>query len=384
MKRWLCVFLLGVAGFMALGAIEASAEEIVIGNLQDISGPTSVWGNAVTRGAEMAVDRLNEAGGFKGVALKLVTMDTKANVQEAIKAYNSLVSLGAVAVVGPPVSNIGLALAPIAERSGVPVVGSFIDPRVTVKPDGKPQPFMFLMQPSSVQYAQIMAGYAVHILELKKIGVLYDQSNAFAVSLVKPFMEYARDNGAEIVAEEVYAKGDKDYKTQLNKIRTSGAEALYFPNYIQDNVLMAKQKQQLGLDIPVIGALDFAPPFASLVADEGATNNIYFANNFSATEPQLQEIWRAYVEKYKEDPVNKVFLGYDKILLLFDAMRRSEGSSPAQIREGLEKVEGLQGSTGVLTLSPETHQPKGLSMVMYKIVNGQYQELGRYTPEAKN
>ena len=34
----------------------SAPKEIVIGNLQDISGPTSVWGNAVTRGAEIAID----------------------------------------------------------------------------------------------------------------------------------------------------------------------------------------------------------------------------------------------------------------------------------------------------------------------------------------
>ena len=100
----------------------ATAKEILIGNMQDISGPTSVWGNAVTRGAEIAVEKINAAGGIDGVMLRLVTMDTKANVQEAIKGYNSLVSSGVIAVVGPPVSNIGLAVAPLANKAGVPVV----------------------------------------------------------------------------------------------------------------------------------------------------------------------------------------------------------------------------------------------------------------------
>ncbi len=359
----------------------SAPKEIVIGNLQDISGPTSVWGNAVTRGAEIAIEKINAAGGVDGAMLKLVTLDTKANVQEAIKAYNSLVSSQAVAVVGPPVSNIGLALAPIANKAGVPLVGSFIDPRVTVGEDGKAQPAMFLMQPSSIQYSEIMAGYTVEKLGLKKVGVLYDQSNAFAVSLLKPYVEYVKKAGGRIVSEQIYTKGDKDYKTQLAKIKEAGADCLYFPNYIQDAVLAMKQRKQIGMNIPVIGGLDFAPPFASLVNDPEAADDIYLANNFSEKEPQLTEVWKIYRAKYNEDPVNKVFLGYDKILLIREGMKLGGGTTSAQIIAGLNKVTNLQATTGVLTISPKTHQPTGLSMVMYKIEKGKYVELGRYVPE---
>ena len=359
----------------------SAPKEIVIGNLQDISGPTSVWGNAVTRGAEIAIEKINAAGGVDGAMLKLITLDTKANVQEAIKAYNSLVSSQAVAVVGPPVSNIGLALAPIANKAGVPLVGSFIDPRVTVGEDGKAQHAMFLMQPSSIQYSEIMAGYTVEKLGLKKVGVLYDQSNAFAVSLLKPYVEYVKKAGGQIVSEQIYTKGDKDYKTQLTKIKEAGADCLYFPNYIQDAVLAMKQRKQIGLNIPVIGGLDFAPPFASLVNDPEAADDIYLANNFSEKEPQLSDVWKTYKAKFNEDPVNKVFLGYDKILLIREGMKRGGGTASAQIIAGLNKVANLQGTTGVLTISPETHQPTGLSMVMYKIEKGKYVELGRYVPE---
>ena len=378
-RKWLfcAVLVVLLAGLTGM----AAAKELLIGNMQDISGPTSVWGNAVTRGAEIAIEKINAAGGIDGAMLKLVTMDTKANVQEAIKGYNSLVSSGVVAVVGPPVSNIGLALGPIANKAGVPVVGSFIDPRVTVGEDGKPHAAMFLMQPSSIQYSEIMASYTIDVLGLKKVGVLYDQSNAFAVSLMKPYVDYIKAAGGEIVSEQVYTKGDKDFKTQLLKIKDAGADCLYFPNYIQDAVLAMNQRKQVGLDVPVIGGLDFAPPFASLVNDPEATNDIYLANNFSETEPQLKEVWEIYKTKYGEDPVNKVFLGYDKVLLIREAMKLGGGTSAAQVMAGLSQVKELQGTTGVLTISPETHQPVGLSMVMYKIEKGKYVELGRYVPE---
>jgi branched-chain amino acid transport system substrate-binding protein len=360
-----------------------SAGEIVLGNLQDLSGPTSVLGNAVTRGAELAVEKVNAAGGFKGDKVKLVTVDTKGNVQEAIKAFNRLIDHdNAIAVLGPPVSNIGLAIAPMANEKKIPVVGSFIDPRVTVQENGEAQPAMFLIQPTSVQYAEIIASYALEKLGYKKFAVLYDQSNAFAVSMLKPFKAYIEKRGGTVVAEETYTKSDKDYRAQLNKIKSANADVLYIPNYTQDLVITVKQAKQIGLNLPMVSGLDAAPPFATLVGDPEAANNIYFANNFSDKEPQLTEVRNAYRAKFNEDPINKAYLGYDKVTVILKAIELGGGASGPQIIAGLSKIKDVQGTTGVITLSAKTHQPIGLSMVMYKIDNGKYQEIGRYVPES--
>jgi branched-chain amino acid transport system substrate-binding protein len=362
-------------------AMGAPAKEIIIGNLQDLSGPTSVWGNAVTRGAELAAEKINGEGGINGARIKLINLDTKGDVQEAIKAFNRLVDQEkAVAVIGPPISNIGIGLAPVADAKKVAFVGSFADPRATVGEDGKVHPSMFLVQPSTVQYGEIMASYAVEKLGLKKIAILYDQSNAYAVSLVGPFKKYAESVGAKIVDEEVYGKTDKDYRTQLSKIKNSGADCVFAPNYIQGLVITAKQAKQLGLTQPFVGALDYAAPFASLVNDPEAANNIYFANNYSDSEPQLTAVRNAYRAKYNEDPINKVYLGYDKMLVVVEGIKKGGAATPDKILEGLNKVSGLQGTTGVLTISPKTHQPVGLSMVMYHLDHGVYKDLGRYIP----
>lgn len=380
-KRGILTRALGLA--FALWAGQVAAGEIVLGNLQDLSGPTSVLGNAVTRGAEVAVEKINAAGGVKGDKIRMVTVDTKGNVQEAIKAFTRLLDHEkAVAVLGPPVSNIGLAIAPIANEKKIPVLGSFIDPRVTVQENGEPQPAMFLIQPTSVQYAEIIASYANEKLGFKKFAVLYDQSNAFAVSMLKPFKAYIEKRGATVVAEETFTKADKDYRAQLNKIKASGADVLYVPNYTQDLVITVKQAKQIGLNLPMVSGLDAAPPFATLVGDPEAANNIYFANNFSDSEPQLAEVRNAYRAKFNEDPINKAYLGYDKVVLISKAVELGGGASGPQIIDGLTKIKGVQGSTGVLTLSPKTHQPVGLSMVMYKIENGKYREIGRYVPDS--
>ena len=62
-RALLAIAVLGLIAVMMIGCDSGpgAATEIVIGNLQDLSGPTSVWGNAVTRGADLAAAKINAA-----------------------------------------------------------------------------------------------------------------------------------------------------------------------------------------------------------------------------------------------------------------------------------------------------------------------------------
>ncbi|MFP4409301.1 MAG: ABC transporter substrate-binding protein [Spirochaetaceae bacterium] len=382
MKRLALLVLLLLPLTLAFGSGQTEeSDTITIGGILDLSGPTSVWGNAVANGAELAVDQINADGGIGGRQLELKVYDVKLSPQEAISAYNRLVDQDrATAVVGPPISNIGLSIAPVTESKGVPVVGSFIDPRATTKENGEPWQNMFLMQPSSVQYSEIIADFALQELDLENIAIMYDQSNAFSVSLVEPFRAYVNEQGGEVAIEVTYKAEDKDFRTQLSQIKQSGADGVYLPIYVQEAVLTLQQAQEVGLDIPIIGGLDFAPPFTSLLPDGELADGIYVANNYSESEPQLKDVREAYMEKFGEEPINKAYLGYDKVLIIADAIRRADSSDPQAVSEAIESTENLRATTGVITISDETHQPVGLSMVMYQIQDGEYEEIGRHVP----
>jgi branched-chain amino acid transport system substrate-binding protein len=384
MKRFAIALLLLVPlafGF-ASGQVEES-DTITIGVIQDLSGPTSVWGNAVANGARLAVETINAEGGVNGKELELKVYDVKLSPQEAITAYNRLVDQDrATAIVGPPISNIGLSIAPVAQNKGVPVVGSFIDPRATTQENGEPWKYMFLMQPSSVQYSQIIADFALEELGMESIAIMYDQSNAFSVSLVEPFRAYVTDHGGEVAIEVTYKAEDKDFRTQLSRIKQSGAEGVYLPIYVQEAVLTLQQAQEVGLDLPIIGGLDFAPPFTSLLPDPELADGIYVANNYSEREPQLVDVREAYMDMFGEEPINKAYLGYDKILIIADAIERAGSADPEAVAEALEETEELRATTGEITISEETHRPVGLSMVMYQIQDGEYEEVGRHVPES--
>ena len=60
--------------------------------------------------------------------------------------------------------------------------------------------------------------------------------------------------GLDVVADEAYTTdSNTDYSVQLAKIKKSGAELLFLPNYYSDNALILQQASEAGLDIKFFG-----------------------------------------------------------------------------------------------------------------------------------
>ena len=66
--------------------VEAPKGDILIGNLQDESGGMKALSSALTFAATMQIEKINAAGGINGRMLKLITYDTRSDVNEAINA----------------------------------------------------------------------------------------------------------------------------------------------------------------------------------------------------------------------------------------------------------------------------------------------------------
>lgn len=368
-------------GTPAATTAPAAQGDIVIGVLQDITGATSTLGKMIQDGAQWAADEINTAGGIKGRKIKLVTYDTKADVQEAINAFTRMVTTDkVVAVIGPPVANIGIAIAPISEKYDVPVLHFAIDDRASIKADGAAYKNMFLFQPSAMQQGDIMASYAVQEKGYKNFGIIFNQSNAYSVSLVDAFKKSAGALGAKIGAEVPYQPNDKDFKTMLSKLVAAKVDAIYAPNYTQELVLITQQARAIGYDGPIVAGLDACPPFPKLAGPE--SNGIIYINNITETEPQIQSIAKAYKEKKNSDATNKFFLGYDVMKVIAKTIGEV-GDKPTAIRDAVEKISGYQGLTGKITIDPKTHQTKGLEMVMHEIVNQEPKMLKRYAAPDK-
>ncbi len=364
---------------MLLAATSAfAADTINVGCLQDVTGPTSTLGQMVTAGAQWAVDEINAAGGIGGKQINLIVYDTKGDVTEAINAYTKAVSTDKVsAIVGPPVANIALAIAPESENNDVPVLGFSVNPASQVKEDGTPYKNMFAFQPTAPQQATIMAKYAMKN-GYNTFGVIYNEGNAYSKSLQAPFIDVVKAAGGTVDQVVTYTANDKDFKTLLQPIVNAGVDAMFVPNYTQELILVVQQARELGFEGAFICGLDACPPFNSLLGED--CDNIYFINNIDGTEANIVKMIEDVKAKTDIDATNKFFLGYD-VLNILKGIVEQVGTDPAAIGQAAANVTNYAGLTGNITIDPANHMPKGLEMVMFTYEGTTPKMLERYSAD---
>ena len=353
------VLVMAACGTSAPSGDTATAP-IKIGIFQDVTGPTSSSGLMVEAGVKWAVEEINAAGGINGVLVETITYDTKGNVDEAIAAYNRAVTVDNVsALVGPPVANIALAIGPMTEENDIPFVGLGIDPKCQVKEDGTPYKNMFCMQPSSIQMGTIMAKFALKN-DMTSIGIIYNEANAYSVTLRTAFSETAVAGGAEIVEDVPFTANDRDFKTLLAGMIDKNVDVIFAPNYPQELILIVQQARALGYEGKIIAAVDGSPPFADLLGED--CDDLYYINNYDQAAVAAMEA--EIKEKLNIVATNKFYLGYDiaNVLCMFFA---EVGNDPAAVSAKMETLSNYPGLTGNITINPATHMPTGLAMYIY-------------------
>lgn len=336
------------------------AKPVKIGILQDITGATSSLGKSVEQGAIAAIEEVNAAGGIDGAAIEYKTYDTKGDVTEAVNSYITAVTVDEVdLIIGPPVANIANAIKTTSEDYDVPVLGFALDPTCQLKEDGTPYKNMFCLQPSATTQGSIMAAFALKN-GLKSFGIIYNQENAYSVSLLNPFIDRLAEDSITIDEKLIvpYGAADTDYKTLLQPIVAAKVDGIYVPNYTAQLVAIATACKELGYEGKLVCGLDAAPNFNDIYGQD--CSNIYFINNIDIYEENTAAIIAEVGDGVSA--INKYFLGYDAIMLVKKCV---EDAGIENLATSVANAKDFKCLTGTLSMDPDTHMPDGMGMFMY-------------------
>jgi branched-chain amino acid transport system substrate-binding protein len=373
MKKSLsCALLLLSMVFVA--AMPAAAQETIkIGMYADLSAGSAQWGNDALKGAKLMVKEANAAGGVLGKKIELIAYDCKMSPTEGVKVYSRLAREDKVsAVYGSLISNIGLAVSPVAEQIKVPVVSRAMDERVTT-PDfkmedpenpGRVNPYCFLLQPSSYQQSYMIAGFAIDELNLNSFAMLYTPSNSYSFMLAKGFEYYVKKRGKKMLGGFDFQAGDADFKAQLTKIKALGPDGLYIPNYVPENANAAKQVRELGIKTTMIGNNSWFEPMDKVAG--AAADGAYFPLNVTRDDPTVKPFVDKYNKEFGELPRLHSFSGWDDLGFTIEAIRRAKSADPNVVRDTMAGMTKYEGIIGTINIDSKTHRPVGLKMSILK------------------
>jgi branched-chain amino acid transport system substrate-binding protein len=385
------LFLLFVLAALSLYGTSVMAAEgpIKIGIYADLSGGSAQWGNDAVKGSKLLIKEVNAGPGVLGRKVDLVIYDCKMSPTEGVKAYTRLVNEDRVcAVSGSLVSNIGLAVSPVAEKLKIPVVARCMDERVTT-PDfkmedpenpGRVNPYFFLIQPSSYQQSYMIAGYAIDELKMNSFAMLYTPSNSYSYMLAKGFEYYVKKRGKKMVGGFEFQAGDMDYKAQLTKIKALNPDGLYIPNYVPENANAAKQARELGLKTTFLGNNSWYEPMDKVAGS--AADGAYFPLNITRDDPSLKPFIDKYQKEYNELPRLHSFSGWDDVDFILNAIKKAQSTDPQKIRDAMATTTKFEGIIGTINIDPKSHRPIGLKMSILKFEQDQIKTvLLKYYPK---
>ncbi len=338
---------------------------ILIGGVAPVTGPAATFGKSTKQGYEMALEEWNAKGGVLGRTVKLIFEDDKADPTEAANAFSKLINENhVVAIVGSVTSSCSLAGAPIAQRNKVPMITpTSTNVKVTEQGD-----YIFRACFIDPFQGTVAAKFLYNNLKARKVGVIYDIGQDYNAGLAESFKKEFESLGGQIIAYEGYPDGTTDFNTQLTKILDGKPDAIYSPNYYNDDGLIAKQARSLGFNGPIVGGDGWDSPDLVKIGGD-AVNNCYFTNHFSkdSKEEIVQNFVKKYEDKYGEAPDALAALGYDGMNIMLTAIQNAGSTDGEAIKDALKNID-YQGVTGHIKFDENRNPIK--SAVILKIENG--------------
>lgn len=369
MKRACLVLALVFLG-IAAAPREPLAKDLKIGLITPLSGDVKTFGESVKNSFLIAVEEANAAGGVAGMKIAYVIQDDKNDATEAANVANLLVNQYRVkAIVGSVTSKTAIPVSDVIQAARIPTITpTATNPKVTVA-DGKRKDFMFRSCFIDPFQGMVMAKFSRETLTKQKAAVLYDASNDYSKGTAEVFRDGFRKLGGAVVAFEAYGKDDVDFSALITKVKASGADVLFLPDYYNKVGLIAKQAREWGLTAQLVGPDGWDSPDLVKVAGS-AIDGGYFSNHYSPDDDRPEVV--AWVKKYRERhgqvPDALGTLAYDGTKLLLEAVRRAGSDDPAKIRAALASIKDFHGVTGSFSLDRNGDAVKSAAIV--QIVGG--------------
>lgn len=313
-------------------------ESFKIGGVFPLSGDVAVYGVECKNGIDLAIEEINAAGGIGGKQIVLISEDDRGNPADSVNAFRKLTTRDGVdIVIGSLTSGCTIAMttlaqaekklqiAPAATAEAVTDAGNYIFRACFIDP-----------------FQGTVGGiFAAQNLNTKRAAVLYDVGNDYSVGLTENFVAAFTSNGGEVVAQESYSTGDRDFNAQLTKIRNANPDVVYLPDYYGTVALIARQMRAQGINTPIVGP-DGWDGLTGLdnVGDE--VMNGYYSNHYAvdSTEPAVQKFVSSFRTKYNKDPNAFAALGYDCIYMLRDAAAKAGATDATSLRDAMENTDG--------------------------------------------
>jgi branched-chain amino acid transport system substrate-binding protein len=311
--------IIGIAAALFAGAALAqtqgvSKNEIVIGSMQDLSGPIVAFSKQLKNGMEMRVEEINAQGGIHGRKLKLIVEDHGYDPKKAVLGAQKLVQRDKIfAMLGTIGTPTALASMPILFDKNVPHLFPLTAARQMYEPLHRLKysfaaPYFDQMR-AAVKYMVKNRGY-------KNVCTLY-QDDDFGLEVMQGAEAGLKELKMGLVEKTTYKRGATDFSSQIARMKNAGCDFVVLGTIIRETLGAIGTARKLGWGVEFMGS---SAAYTDLIHKLGgpAMNGFYAANTVNNPYPDdasrnVREWASRYKAKFNEDPAVFSAYGYTVI-----------------------------------------------------------------------
>ncbi len=353
----------------------AGAEETVtlkIAHIGPLTGAAAVYGTATSRGAKLAADEINAAGGK--YIVEMLDEDDTHDAEKAVYAYNTVMDQGAQMIIGTTTTTPCIAVGALAYEERVfMLTPSASSTQVT---EGKDNVYQVCFT-DPAQGAASAEYIAAHQLATK-VAVIYNNADAYSTGIYQTFEAKAAEVGLEIVSTTTFTNDTTDFTVQVSDAQSKGAELVFLPIYYTPAAQILTTANAMEYK-PVFFGVDGMDGILSIEGfDTALAEGVMLLTPFSADaqDDLTKNFVTKYQELYGEVPNQFAADAYDGVYALVAAAEKAgvqNGASAEDICDAMiaamQEIE-ITGVTGTMTWSANGEVSKTPTAVI--IENGVY------------
>lgn len=361
---------LGVLG------IAGSAETIKIAAIFGRTGDAQQYGIASYQGVNLAVEEINNQGGLLGRQVEVIELDNTSTALGSKIAALQAVKFNVTAVIGAAWSSNSLAIAPVLQQEGIPMVSPIsTNPRVTLEGN-----YIFRVCFTDHFQGRVLAQFARQDLNAQTAVILTNITSDYSIGLSQYFRKSFSQSGGEILWEGKYLEKAIDFTDIMEKVRQLQSDVVFSSGYERDSSLLLKQAALIGIQTIFLGGDGWSEKMYRYVGKTIEGN--YFSDHWhpEVPFPISKKIQAQYRHKYGEGVIIAAFpLAYDAVMVLADAIRRAQSLDRQKIRDALAVTTNFQGATGTITFD-QHGDPTGKNVAILKFERGTIVFVKSFTP----
>lgn len=328
-------------------------------------------------GAMLSEDYINDNGGLLGKKIKVKIYDNQSTAIGAKQAAQRAVADNIVAAVGANRSTQTLAIAPVLQEAGIPLITPFstVD-RITEIGD-----YIFRVCYNDSFQGKTLAKYSLEELKLSTAVILSQIDEEYSMILTEKFTDYYNSNGGQVLWSGCYKSRDMDFAKQLSKIKELQPDIVFIPGYTREFGFIVRQAKNLGIETQFLSGDGVGEQIIEYAGD--ASNGIILSEHWHRElgYPLTDYIIKSYDKKYNKVLFSSaISLVFDAFLLLNYSIEKANSLDRDMIRDNLADVKDFQGSSGVYTFD-KNGDPINKNVVISEIQNGVKILKSIYKPE---